>query len=196
MTGKSNLAVVRESFALLDDVVALTDIAMSSRDPRRIVPMLVDGLRGVIASSPTLPPVLLVAEDAGYIRRELYRSPRFGYQILAITWAPGQGSGVHDHADTWGVEAVLRGQLEVVDYRIAGRHKALAELHPADHRPLPAGEVIGLLPPHHLHSCRNAGARETAVTLHVYGAPLDKVKRYSHVEDALYRVERVQLSSV
>ncbi len=131
--GHANLALVGDSFALLDDVVALTDIAMSSRDPRRIVPMLVDGLRGVIASVPALPPALLVADAAGYIRRELYRSPRFGYQVLAITWAPGQGSGVHDHAETWGVEAVLRGQLEVVDYRVAGRHKALAELHPADH---------------------------------------------------------------
>jgi 3-mercaptopropionate dioxygenase len=193
--GHANLALVGESFALLDDVVALTDIAMSSRDARRIVPMLVDGLRGVIASSPSLPPSLLVADPAGYIRRELYRSPRFGYQVIAITWAPGQGSGVHDHAQTWGVEAVLRGQLEVVDYRIAGRHKALAELHPAGHRPLPAGEVIGLLPPHDLHSCRNASNRETAVSLHVYGTPLDSVKRYAHVEDALYRAERVRLSS-
>jgi len=193
--GNANLALVGDSFALLDDVVALTDIAMSSRDPLRIVPMLVDGLRGVIASAPALPPVLLIADAAGPIRRELYRSPRFGYQVVAITWAPGQGSGVHDHAETWGVEAVLRGQLEVVDYRVAGRHKALAELHPADHRRLTAGEVIGLLPPHDLHSCRNAGNRETAVSLHVYGTPLDSVKRYAHVEDALYRAERVRLSS-
>lgn len=183
------------AFPLLEDVIVLADSAVRLREPRRIVPALVDGLRGLLAGAGALPRELLQTDPAGYVRRELYRSPAHGYQVLAITWAPGQGSSVHDHADTWGVEAVLRGHLDVLDYRQQGRHRALSELRPSDQHPLADGAVIGLLPPHDLHSCRNASARETAVTLHVYGKPLDNVKRYVHVEGDLYRAERIRLQS-
>ncbi|TWI00002.1 putative metal-dependent enzyme (double-stranded beta helix superfamily) [Luteimonas cucumeris] len=186
----------RESFALLEDVIVLADIAMASSRPERIVPMLVEGLSGAIANVGPLPAWLLATDSRGYVRRELYRSPEHDYQVLAITWAPGQGSAVHDHADTWGVEAVLQGELEVVDYRIAGRRGALTALRPTDHRPLPAGSLIGLLPPHDLHACRNASARVTAVSLHVYGRELKEVRRYTQVEDGLYRSERTRLSTV
>lgn len=186
----------RETFPLLDDVVVLADIAMASNRPQKIVPALVEGLRGALAQVGELPAWLLEPAPDGPVRRELYRSPEFGYQVVAITWAPGQGSGVHDHADTWGVEAVLRGELEVLDYRVAGRHKALTELRPADHRPLPAGSVIGLLPPHDLHACRNAGKRGVTVSLHVYGKHLKEVTRYVHVEESQYRTEKVRLISV
>ncbi len=193
---RSALASRRESFPLLDDIIVLADIAMASNRPERIVPALIKGLQGALADVGALPTWLLATGSDAPLRRELYRSPQFDYQIIAITWATGQGSSVHDHADTWGVEAVLRGQLEVVDYRIADRQGAFTELHPTDHRPLPTGSVIGLLPPHDLHSCRNVGARATAVTLHIYGKRLDEVTRYMHVEDALYRAERVRFTSV
>lgn len=183
-------------FPLLEDVIVLVDAAMRAREPRRIVARLIDGLRGVLAVAGALPPELLRGDASGIVRRELYRSPEHGYQVIAITWLPGQGSSVHDHGQTWGVEAVLRGRLDVLDYRVRGRHRALSDLRPADHHLLVDGTVIGLLPPHDLHSCRNADARETAVSLHVYGRPLDSVKRYVHVEDDLYRPERVRLESV
>lgn len=185
-----------QRFPLLEDVIVLTDAAMRAREPRRIVAALVDGLRAALATAGALPPELLRGEPAAHVRRELYRSPDHGYQIIAITWAPGQGSGVHDHDQTWGVEAVLRGRLDVLDYKVRGRHRALSELHPFDQHPLVDGTVIGLLPPHDLHSCRNGSARETAVSLHIYGKPLDSVKRYVHVEGNLYRPERVKLEAV
>ena len=193
----SNLATrLAEPFPLLEDVIVVADVAMRARDPRKIVPALVEGLRGALAVAGALPAELLRTDPAGHVRRELYRSPQYGYQVLAITWAPGQGSSVHDHGDTWGVEAVLRGRLDVLDYRVRGRHRSLAELHPANQHALVDGTVIGLLPPHDLHSCRNAGARETAVSLHIYGKPLDNVKRYLHVEGDLYRPERIRLESM
>jgi len=185
-----------QGFPLLEDIIVLTDAAMRAREPRRIVATLVDGLRAALAMAGALPPDLLRSEPSGHVRRELYRSPEHGYQILAITWAPGQGTSVHDHGQTWGVEAVLRGRLDVLDYKVRGRHRALSELHPVDQHPLVDGTVIGLLPPHDLHSCRNSSMRETAVSLHVYGKPLDNVKRYVHVEGHLYRPERVRLESV
>lgn len=189
-------AVRSDSFPLLEDVIVLADAACRVRNPRKIVDRLVGGLQAVLSLAGALPPDLLRASSSGYARRELYRSPQYGYQVLAITWGPGQGSGVHDHADTWGVEAILRGRLEVMDYRVHGRERALSELRPAGQHDLVDGSVIGLLPPHHLHACRNAGTRETAVSLHIYGRPLDNIRRYVHVEGDLYRPERVLLESV
>ena len=191
-----NAVALTPVFPLLEDVIVLADVAMRARDPRKIVAKLVEGLRGALTTAGALPPDLLRSLPDGYARRELYRSPEFGYQVLAITWGPGQGSSVHDHGATWGVEAILRGQLDVLDYRVRKRHRALSELHPADQHPLVDGQVIGLLPPHDLHSCRNSSTRETAVSLHIYGKPLDDVKRYVHVDGDLYRPERVRLESV
>ncbi|MEO6249681.1 MAG: cysteine dioxygenase, partial [Luteimonas sp.] len=36
-----------------------------------------------------------------YARRELYRSQRHGYSVVAMTWGPGQGTPVHDHSGLW-----------------------------------------------------------------------------------------------
>jgi len=168
---------------------------MQAREPHRIVAALVEGLRNLLPSTGALPHDLLRPDPSGYARHELYRSPLHGYQVLAMTWGPGQGSSVHDHGDTWGVEAVLRGRLEVLDYRVIRHARGLAHLRVGDRHLLEDGRVIGLLPPHDLHACRNSGVRDTAVTLHIYGTPLEEVRRYIHVEDELYRPERVQLTS-
>lgn len=93
------------------------------------------------------------------------------------------------------MEAVLHGQLEVVDYHIAGRRHALSELYPVAQHTLAAGSVIGLQPPRDLRSCRNAAARQTSVSLHVYGQHLHEVMRYAHVDGAHYRSERTVRAS-
>lgn len=184
------------AFPLLEDVVVLADVAMRLRQPQRIVRALTDGLRGALKTCGALPPLLLQTDSAGYVRRELYRSAEFGYQILALTWGPGQGSPVHDHADTWGVEAVLRGRLQVTDYRARHRNDALAQLRATDSHELVDGSVIGLLPPHDLHACSNPSADEVAVSLHIYGTTLEGAHRFVHVDGDTYRPERVVLRSV
>ena len=194
--GHPSRAAGAGSFPLLDDIVVLADAAMKAGKPSRIVPGLVENLQGLLCNVGPLPPSLLQAGAREYVRRELYRSPAFGYRVLAITWGPGQASPIHDHADTWGIEAVLRGELEVVDFRSLRQYEALGELVPSGQHRLAAGQVIGLLPPHDLHACRNVATREVAVSLHVYGRHLDEVRRYVHVQGRLYRQERMRLASV
>ena len=190
------IASARADFPLLDDIVVLTDAAMSAAKPKLIVPRLVSSLQGLLGNIGDLPADLLQADGSHYVRRELYRSPKYGYRIFAMTWGPGQGSPIHDHADTWGIEAVLRGELEVVDFRSVREYEALSELLPSGQHRLVPGEVIGLLPPHDLHACRNVSTRESAVSLHVYGRNLEEVRSYVHLEGRLYRQERVRLKSV
>src|SRR5690606_8273881 len=103
---------------------------------------------------------------------------------------------VHDHANTWGVAAVVRGQLEVDDYDIARRSGALTALRPSRHHAQVDGSLVGLVPPHDLHPCRHADRRHTAERLHLCRTPPDTVRRFVHVEDDLYRPEKVRLASV
>lgn len=183
-------------FSLLDDVIVLTDAAARSGDAAKGVKALAGGLKGLLAGPMELPEWLLETQAEGHARRELYRSREFGYEAVAITWAPGQDSTVHDHGDTWGVEAVLLGQLEVIDYRVRGRKRALSQLEECGRHVLDPGGVIPLLPPQDLHQCRNPSESEIAVSLHVYGRHLQHVKRYTRVEGDLYRPERVMLETV
>ena len=183
-------------FPLLDDVIVLSNAAMRADEPAKAVNKLVKGLRGLLAGPLELPEWLLETHPDEHARRELYRSREHGYEVIAITWAPGQVSTVHDHGDTWGVESVLRGRLEVNDYRLKAQHRALSELEPDGGHVLETGSVIGLVPPQDLHQCRNADPHEVAVSLHVYGKHLDHVKRYTHVEGNLYRPQRVMLGTV
>ncbi len=183
-------------FSLLDDVIVLTDAAARSGDPAKVVQALTGGLQGLLSGPMELPEWLLETQAEGHARRELYRSREHGYEVVAITWAPGQDSSVHDHGDTWGVESVLRGRIEVIDYRVLGQQRALSQLRECGRHELEPGGVIGLLPPQDLHNCRNPSADEIAVSLHVYGKPLEHVKRYTQVEGDLYRPERVMLETV
>lgn len=184
------------TFPLLEDVIVVADAAMRAKQPAKIVDALVRTLPSVLANAGALPPEVLAPDPRGYLRREAYRSERFGYQVLLLTWGPGQASPVHDHGDTWGVEAVLRGRLDVVDYRVRHREQALAELQPRGGHSLVDGQIIGLLPPHDLHLCRNPDPRGAAVSLHVYGEALHDVTRFVPIDDAgWFRPERVRLES-
>ena len=183
-------------FPLLDDVIVLSNAAMRADEPVKAVNKLVKGLRGLLAGPLELPEWLLETHPDEHARRELYRSREHGYEVIAITWAPGQVSTVHDHGDTWGVESVLRGRLEVNDYRLKAQHRALSELEVTGCDELKPGDVINLLPPHDLHQCRNPSADDVVVSLHVYGKHLQHVKRYTQVEANLYRPERIMLGTV
>jgi predicted metal-dependent enzyme (double-stranded beta helix superfamily) len=184
------------SFPLLDDVIAFTDIAMSAKSRFASVELLTHGLGSVLRSKFALPGFLLVPDPWTYVRHELYRSPEFGYQIIAIIWAPGQDSGIHDHGNTWGVEAVLTGRLEVIDYVISEVRDAWVRMEELDRTVLESGKVIGLLPPHDLHACRNLSHDRTTVSLHIYGKPLEHVRRYLPSGDDLYRQDKARLHVV
>ena len=192
----SSTATSRPPFPLLDDVVVLTDAAMRAEEPAKIVAALASGLHGLLTGQVELPDWLLEPAAGEHARRELYRSREYGYEIIAITWAPGHASTVHDHGDTWGVEAVMRGRLEVTDFRVLAQHRALSELEVTGCDVLKPGDVISLLPPHDLHQCRNPSADDVVVSLHVYGKHLQHVKRYTQVEANLYRPERIMLGTV
>ena len=65
----SQAALKLQAFPLLEDVIVVANAAMRARDPRRIVPRLVEGLKGALATAGALPPELLQGDPDALVRR-------------------------------------------------------------------------------------------------------------------------------
>jgi predicted metal-dependent enzyme (double-stranded beta helix superfamily) len=107
-----------------------------------------------------------------YARRLLHRDERRGYSAIVMTWGPGQGTLLHDHAGIWCVEGVVSPR---------GRVHALA------------GASGALIPPFEYHILRNALPEAVTVTLHVYGGEMTRCHLFEPNDDGSFRRVEKQL---
>lgn len=121
-----------------------------------------------------------------YARRELYRSPDHGYSVVAMTWGPGQGTPIHDHAGCWCVEGVWAGELEITQFELLERSGDRFRFRAAGGLQAGPGSAGSLIPPHEYHTIRNADAAAIAVSLHVYEAPLEQCSRFEPASGEWY----------
>jgi uncharacterized NAD(P)/FAD-binding protein YdhS len=115
-----------------------------------------------------------VEESAhGYARRRIARTDVF--EMLVMTWRPGQGSVPHDHAKSLCALRVIQGRLH--ETRFTSAMDGLVEASSSGD----ASETEVLVDTsEHIHGLRNApDAKETLVTLHVYSPPLPELRRYA-----------------
>lgn len=126
-----------------------------------------------------LPDCVHIPVHGHYARRELYRSPRHGYSIVAMTWGPGQGTPIHDHAGCWCVEGIWAGELEITQYELLERDGERFRFRQAGGVQAGCGSAGSLIPPHEYHTIRNADPAAIAVSLHVYQAPLERCSRFT-----------------
>ncbi len=127
-----------------------------------------------------------------YARRLLHRDNERGYSAVVMTWGPGQGTLLHDHAGIWCVEGTVVGEMEILQYE---RTEILAD---GRYRFVPRGRVRALagsagalIPPFEYHVLRNGLADATSVTLHIYGGEMDHCHLFEDQGDGSYR--RVEL---
>jgi predicted metal-dependent enzyme (double-stranded beta helix superfamily) len=121
-----------------------------------------------------LPPHFLAPLPGSYARHLVHRDPAARFSVVAMVWAPGQGTPLHDHAGTWCVECVYRGRIAVRSFsRRANRCSSSGLYDFAEESCVVAisGEAGALIPPFEYHVIRNEGA-ELAVTIHVYGGEI------------------------
>ncbi|MBJ6979269.1 cysteine dioxygenase family protein [Luteimonas sp. MC1895] len=121
-----------------------------------------------------------------YARRELYRSPTHGYSVVAMTWGPGQGTPIHDHAGCWCVEGVWEGELEITQFELVERDGDRFRFRSAGGLQAGPGSAGSLIPPHEYHTIRNADPRAIAVSLHVYEGPLEQCSRFEQASGEWY----------
>jgi predicted metal-dependent enzyme (double-stranded beta helix superfamily) len=152
----------------IDDAVALP---APERQTAAIKRILSDAIR---SGGVPLDERFYVPDPDHYARRLLHRDPRRGWTAVVMTWGPGQGTPLHDHAGMWCVEGTVHGEMEVVQYELAerdgeGRYRFVPR---GRVRALP-GASGALIPPFEYHVLGNALPGDVSVTLHVYGGEMD-----------------------
>lgn len=116
-----------------------------------------------------------------YRQHVLHVEPDGSFSIVCLVWLPGQETPVHDHV-AWCVPGVYRGREEETRYRLVGADREQvaedggrgAYLEEANTVVNGTGTVVSLTPPGDIHRVRNPGP-EKAVSLHVYGADIDRL---------------------
>jgi uncharacterized NAD(P)/FAD-binding protein YdhS/predicted metal-dependent enzyme (double-stranded beta helix superfamily) len=113
-----------------------------------------------------------------YARRAVAR--RETYELLVLTWQPGQRSVAHDHAGSLCGLKVVQGTVTEQRYESGpdGRVRVAGAVR------LGAGDVT-IDPGVIIHSLANAAeATELLVTVHLYSPPLPEVRRYAVATEA------------
>lgn len=146
-----------------------------------------DGLR--------LPEAVAEPHPDHYARRELYRSATRGYCIVAMTWAPGQGTPLHDHDGLWGVVAVWRGRLTITDYTPIRSDGERAWFAPSPLVSGTPGAVGSVVPPAEYHVIANRSETELAVSVHVYQRAAEACTIFVPQADGSYARERMRLTA-
>lgn len=171
-----------------DRLVAAFDAAVTLPDGHAVTAALRDAMCDLIRDPAVQLPACVHAPLTGhYARRELYRSPRHGYSLVAMTWGPGQGTPIHDHDGLWCVEGIWRGALEIAQYALLEQDGDRFRFLAATGMQAGPGSAGSLIPPHEYHTIRNASDAAVAVSLHVYEAPLQRCARFEPIGEDWYR---------
>jgi len=129
-----------------------------------------------------------------YARRELYRSDKHGFSVIAMTWGPGQGTPIHDHCGMWCVEGVWHGSLEITPYELTEQHDDKFRFEPRGTMYVGPGSAGSLIPPHEYHTIRNPSDDTIAVTLHVYRGAMTQCSVFRPIDTQWYSRDQRQLS--
>ena len=142
----------------------------------------------------SLPVCVFEAASDRYARREIYRSEDLGYSVIAMTWGPGQGTSIHDHAGMWCVEGVWHGQIEVTPYELVECDNGLYRFESRGTQLAGPGSAGSLIPPHEYHTIRNPSGDAIAVSLHIYRGSMTSCAVFRPVRENWYDRDQCQLS--
>jgi|SRR5579864_566317 len=107
-----------------------------------------------------------------YHRQSVVRRER--YELLVLTWKPGQGSVPHDHAGSLSAMQVLQGDALEGTWRTAPDGYVDQEFE----TPVCCGEMTAWQDAG-VHTVRNAAdSKSTLITVHVYAPPLKDFRRF------------------
>ena len=166
-----------------DALLAVVEEAYAQPDGESLTHTLRDGLCRLIKTrAVSLPECVFEPVEGHYARRELYSCPERGTSIVAMTWAPGQGTPIHDHCGLWCVEGVWQGQLEITRYELEETDADRARFTRYETLMAGAGSAGSLLPPHEYHTIRNPREDAIAISLHVYQATMGTCATFTPID--------------
>ena len=176
-------------------LILLLDEAVRRAEPRATTHAIKDLLCEMFRNrGMDLPSSVCQPCEASYARRLLYKSPDLGYTVVAMTWGPGQGTVIHDHAGMWCVEGVWQGQIEVQQFEMRERQGERFRFEHCGTVQAGTGSAGCLIPPHEYHLIRNPLPDQNAVSLHIYGGEMDNCHVFESEADGWYQRKNKPLS--
>ena len=170
-----------------DALLAVVEEAYAQPDGESLTHTLRDGLCRLIKTrAVSLPDCVFEPVEGHYARRELYACPERGTTIVAMTWAPEQGTPIHDHCGLWCVEGVWQGQLEITRYELEETDGDRARFTRYETLLAGTGSAGSLLPPHEYHTIRNPSKDRIAISLHVYQKAMGTCATFTPLEGDWY----------
>jgi predicted metal-dependent enzyme (double-stranded beta helix superfamily) len=107
-----------------------------------------------------------------YRQHLLYVSPTRRLSVVALVWQPGQRTPIHDHI-AWCIVGVYRGVERELRYRLV-EHDGAPCLLPIGSVEAHPGHVEALVGPAEDIHCVTAGGDEKTISIHVYGADIER----------------------
>jgi predicted metal-dependent enzyme (double-stranded beta helix superfamily) len=141
----------------------------------------------------SLPHRFRIVQADHYARRLVYADPSTGVSVLAMVWAPGQSTPLHDHSGLWGVEAVLAGEIEDVPFQLIGQKNGQHHFRACQPERMPLGSTSYLIPPFEHHITRNV-SQQVAITLNIYGGEMPECSIFLPSGSGTYTRQRRALS--
>ena len=170
-----------------DALLAVVEEAYAQPDGESLTHTLRDGMCELIKSKAvSLPDCVFEPVEGHYARRELYACPERGTTIVAMTWAPDQGTPIHDHCGLWCVEGVWQGQLEITRYELEESDGDRFRFTRYETLTAGTGSAGSLLPPHEYHTIRNPAKDRIAISLHVYQKAMGTCATFTPIEGDWY----------
>jgi predicted metal-dependent enzyme (double-stranded beta helix superfamily) len=164
------------------------DEAVMAGDPAAIAQHVKSALQDALrCNGLDLPQRFRAPRPDTYARRLLHRDERGRYTVVVMTWGPGQGTALHDHAGIWCVECVVDGEMEVTQYDLVSERSGLYRFEPQTRVTAERGSAGCLIPPFEYHTLANARPDGSSVTLHVYGGEMDHCHVFEPGPDGAYR---------
>ncbi len=109
-------------------------------------------------------------------------APSGAFSVVALVWQPGQFTPIHDHI-CWCVVGVLEGSERETRYHLLRDDSGERWLRTDGEDMMVPGMTCALVPPaENIHCVRNAGD-SLAISLHIYGADLEKVATHSSINE-------------
>jgi predicted metal-dependent enzyme (double-stranded beta helix superfamily) len=155
---------IRPASQLSPLVAGIRTAVRRNADWDETVRLVTEQLRLHLPTPDVLTPEQRLGSPDDYVAHGLHAEPDGSFSIVGLVWRPGQITRIHDHV-TWCVLGVIQGveheELFDADLNVIGE----SDNH--------AGHVGGFAPPGDIHRVHNTG-RETAISIHVYGADVTR----------------------
>jgi predicted metal-dependent enzyme (double-stranded beta helix superfamily) len=173
------------SFSTLRDKL---DTAVAAGDPASIAQQVKQALQETLkCEGLTLSDDFRRPRTDTYARRLLHRDPAGRYTAVVMTWGPGQGTALHDHAGMWCVECVVEGEMEVRQYDLVDQHDSSYRFEAQASIDAVKGSAGCLIPPFEYHTLANRRPDAASITLHIYGGEMDHCHVFEPAGDGTYR---------